>query len=211
MIASEGLSTSDPAFPERLGDAKKAHRILETFGLGPALLAVALVAGDVYFVIEPGRAPLVAGELTMLALLFAGAVACVGYELRRRMRRAVLVAADRGIGVYREGRLEGVLTWPKLRAIRVEQSVSPMANFLSVKARRVLLLAVLAVVFLSRGFAETGDRTSRLVALGSGVWLALLAGSLARAAWLCATCHLPGSRAKAMLSRAELDRISCLE
>jgi hypothetical protein len=185
--------------PEHLADAAEAPRVVETFGLGPWLVAVALAAADVYFVAGPGRAALGVAEVAVLALLFASAVACVGYDVRRRRRRAVLVATDSAdgvcFGVYREGQLEGVLNREALVASRAHEPGG---------AKAVLALAFVAVAFLGHGVTEEGDLTSRLVAFGPGVWLALLAGSFARAAALCASFHLPGSRSKAWFSRAEL-------
>src|SRR5262245_31821676 len=103
------MPTSDRAVPERLADTGNAPFVAETFGLGPPLVAAALVAGVVYFAVAPGRTALGVAEVIALALLLAGAVACVRYEVGRRRRRAVLVDTGQGIGVYREGRLEGVL------------------------------------------------------------------------------------------------------
>jgi hypothetical protein len=188
---------SEPPFPEHLDDAPvEAYRVVETFGLGPALLAIALVSADVYFLAGPRRAALDAAEYVVLALLLAGAFGCVGYEVQRRRRRAVLVVTDGDVGVYREGRLCGSMSERSM----VESGAQERA---SVKV--ILLLVVVAIMFGGYGLTEEGDLVSRILAMGPGVYLAVLAASLARTAWLCAGFHLPGSRAKTLLSRVALN------
>src|SRR4051794_33126251 len=101
------MPPSEPPFAEHLADVADGPRVVETFGLGPPLVALALASADVYFLAGPRRASLEAAEYVVLAFLLAGALGCVAYEVRRRRQRAVLVVADGGVGVYREGRLCG--------------------------------------------------------------------------------------------------------
>jgi hypothetical protein len=190
------MSPSAPSFPKRIEDITEGPRIVETFGLGPTLVAVALAAYDVHSLAHPQRAALGAVEIAILAALFAGAVACLAYERHRRTRRAVLVVVESEIGVYRQGLLAGVLSRETLLANRFHEPAM---------LKGILGLALLAVLFLGYGFTDDGDATSRLVALAPGVWLALLAGSFARSGLLCGSFYLPGSRARALFSTSALD------
>ena len=190
------LSPEAP-FADALADVREGHRFFETFGLGPPLIAVALGAAGTYFLVVPRSAALTLEELGVLVLLFASAVACIGHELRRRARRAALVAIDRRVGVYREGRLEAVLSVQDLGAIRASEPIS---------LKGMLGLVFVGIAFLGHGLSEEGGLVARLVALGPGVWLLLLTASFTRGALLCETFHLPGSRTKSLISRLDLDR-----
>jgi hypothetical protein len=191
------MPSPETPFAEGLSDVREGHRFVETFGLGPPLLAVALAAAAAYFLVVPRSSPLDAAEMGVLALLVAGALACAGYEIHRRRRRASLVAVDQQIGVYRGGQLEGVLSARDLGALRAHEPAS---------LKGLLGMLITAVAFLGYGLTEEGGPAARAVALGPGVWLLLLTVSFARGAFLCATFHLPGSRAKALVSRLALGR-----
>jgi hypothetical protein len=189
------MSTSEPPFAEHLADVADGSRVVETFGLGPPLLAIALASADVYFLVGPRRGSLDAIEYAVLAVLLAAALGAIAYEVRRRRQRAVLVVADVGVGVYREGHLCGSMSERTLVASRAYEPGT---------AKGVLLLMTVALMFGGYGLTEEGDLPSRILAMAPGVYLAVLAGSFARAALLCASFHLPGSRTRALLSRTEL-------
>ena len=190
------MSPDEPPFPEHLADVPAGPRVVETFGLGPPLLAVAFVSADVYFLAGPRRAALDVAEYLVLILLFAGALGCIAYEVQRRKRRAVVVVADGDVGVYREGHLCGSMSERTLVANRADEHVSP---------KGVLAFITVVVMFGGYGLTDEGNLLSRVLAMGPGVFLALLGGSFARAGWLCARFDLPGSRAGTLLPKTALN------
>ncbi|MFO0757455.1 MAG: hypothetical protein U0359_13240 [Byssovorax sp.] len=192
------MPTRDLTAPEHLAETGAAPRVFETFGLGPPLVAAALTAGALYFVLTPGRAALGIPEVIALVVLLGGALTCIRHEALRRRRRAVLVAIEGGIGVYCEGRLEGVMTARDLNASRSHE-VMPLKGLLG--------LAFVALAFVGYGLTETGEVVSRIAALSPGCWLLLLTGSFMRSALLCETFDLPGRRGRALLPKFHMGRI----
>jgi hypothetical protein len=191
------LSPTDPAFPELLADAAADARVTETFGVGPSLVALALGTYGASAFAGASTHGLDSTEYGVLALLFAGAAGCLGHEVRRRRIRVVLVAAERQIGVYRQGRLQDVLGRADLMASRAPQ-------FGSIRA--IVVLAFLSVAFLWYGAGQEGTPLSRLGDLVPGVALSLLTASFVWTVWLCQAFLLPGSRSRALFSTSGLDR-----
>jgi len=187
---------SAPRFPERIGEVTEERRVTETFGLGPSLVAVGLVWYGVTLA-AGARAALGRGELAILGVLFAGAAACVVYEVRRRERRLILVAGEGDVGLYRRGVLVSTLTSSGLAQSRSDE----------VQAVKGLVLMVgVAILFLGYGLTETGGVIARITALAPGVYVTLLTLSFARGAWLCERFRLYESKAPVLFSRAELRR-----
>jgi hypothetical protein len=188
------MSPQPADFPGHLADAPPGPRARETFGLGPSLVAVALGGGGAHFALTPG-ASIGLAELGALALLFGGAAACIGYEVRRRRQRAVLVLGPKDVGIYREGRLLGMMSWRALEANRAFEPTS---------IKLLFGLATLGLGFILYGVGEEASALTRLTTAAPGVWVLLLTASFARGAYLCETYHLPGSRTRALVAHTEI-------
>lgn len=190
------MLTRAPRFPETIDEVTEQRRVTETFGLGPSLVAVGLVWYGVTLA-SGARAALGGGELAILGLLFAGAAACVVYEIRRRDRRLVLVAGEGGVGLYRQGVLISTLTSSGFSGSRSDEPQSPKA---------LLLLVAMTVLFIGYGLTETGGALARIAALGPGAYVAVLTISIVRGLWLCERFRFHGSGAAVLFTRAELRR-----
>ena len=115
------MSTTDPDFPEQLPDANERSHVVETFGLGPSLVAFALAMYGAFAFANSSRTRFNAIEYAVLALILLVVAGCVRHEIVRRRRRAVLVVADSHVGVYRQRGLCGVLTTQDLMANQAPQ------------------------------------------------------------------------------------------
>lgn len=183
-------------FPERIEDAPGGPRVVQTFGFGPAFLALILACYPLYIVQNAARVTFGAAEYATIATLLAGAAVSLAYERGRRKRRATLVFSESHVGVYRKGILHGSLTRSELLACMQR---TPYASIKGLAA-----VGFLSMAFVVHGARQTEDALSLLVGLAPGIALAGLTLSLLRTTWLCRGLDLAGARGASLFSLFEL-------
>lgn len=93
------------SFPERFEHADPSRLLVETFGWQMGTWGGLLAAFGAVSLPEPGGP----GGKALLALIGAAGLGLVGYEFRRRARPTRLALGRDSLGVYRGGKLSGVL------------------------------------------------------------------------------------------------------